>query len=72
MGSPGAYRADPEELHPSIIRYMQDKAVDPMLTCLRCDHEWKCRGKDLPDNCPKCHSNFWDKPRTRRIYKNGT
>ena len=47
------------------IKYMDDKAIPPMLTCERCGHEWPFKGGELPDNCAKCKSNFWDTPPNR-------
>jgi len=41
----------------------------PKLTCLRCEHEWTPRYEKKPENCPHCHSPYWNKP--RRTLKKG-
>ena len=51
------------------MRYMEDKAVPPMCTCERCTHEWKFKGPEAPNRCPKCKSAFWDKPYRSEAYK---
>ena len=40
---------------------------DNTLFCFRCYHHWKKRGDNPPKSCPnpKCHSPYWNKPRTR-------
>ena len=48
---------------------MEDKAVAPMSTCERCTHEWKFKGPEAPNQCPKCKSAFWDKPYRSEAYK---
>lgn len=37
------------------------------LKCSRCGHEWKKRGKHLPEICPnlKCKSPYWNHERVR-------
>ena len=35
----------------------------PVLECLRCGHTWVPRYNRYPQNCPKCNSPYWDKPR---------
>ena len=36
-------------------------------TCLRCGHSWYPRiHTESPRVCPNCHSQYWDRPRTRR------
>ena len=40
----------------------------PVLTCLRCGHQWIPRkiayaiGTNFPMSCPKCRSWYWDAP----------
>lgn len=35
--------------------------------CQRCGHQWVRRRPDQPPrSCPRCHSPYWDRPRTRR------
>lgn len=34
------------------------------LTCNRCGHKWLPRVK-IPVRCPKCISQYWNKPRRR-------
>ena len=31
------------------------------LHCVKCEHEWKQRGKKKPKCCPSCHNPNWDK-----------
>lgn len=39
---------------------------DNTLFCFRCYHTWKKRIKLRPSKyCPKCHSPYWNRPRTR-------
>lgn len=40
-------------------------------TCLRCGHEWHTLQPTKPKCCPtrKCHSIYWDRPRTNRPRK---
>lgn len=39
-------------------------------TCLKCDHEWERPAeKDPTDQCPKCHSDDYDKPRRGEMTK---
>lgn len=33
--------------------------------CLRCDKKWYPRLPGRPLTCPKCHSAYHDRPRTR-------
>ena len=35
-------------------------------TCLRCGHRWPRRGANRPRVCARCHSTYWDVPRTRQ------
>lgn len=28
----------------------------------KCRHVWTTRKKELPDQCPKCHSTKWNNP----------
>ena len=37
----------------------------PKATCIRCGGSWVPRKTEIKQ-CPKCHSNLWNKP---RIYK---
>jgi len=30
-----------------------------MLKCQRCEHEWRPRTDEMPKECPKCKSYFW-------------
>ena len=33
--------------------------------CERCSHKWAPRlKKETPRVCPKCHSPYWDRPRS--------
>lgn len=32
-----------------------------MCLCLRCDHKWRPRGKEVRI-CPRCKSPYWDRP----------
>ncbi len=36
-----------------------------MYECTRCGHTWKPRADRAPQNCPKCKSPYWDKPRQK-------
>jgi len=38
------------------------------LSCERCGHVWDTRLRD-PRVCPKCHSPYWNRPRTRQFKK---
>ena len=31
-----------------------------MLTCKRCEYQWKPRSKNRPVSCPECKSRQWD------------
>ncbi len=33
--------------------------------CFRCYHDWKRRKAELPKNCPKCNSPYWNRPRKK-------
>ncbi len=35
------------------------------LFCFRCYHTWKKRKSENPNNCPKCNSPYWNRPRKR-------
>ncbi len=35
-----------------------------ILKCKRCNHEWLKRKEELPTQCPKCHSPYWNKERS--------
>jgi len=39
------------------------------LTCKRCGHTWKPRTENLPSDCPKCKSPYWNKDRIIRNKK---
>ena len=34
--------------------------------CERCGHEWAPRTENIPKICPKCKSNYWDRPPKKR------
>ena len=34
--------------------------------CNRCNHDWQSNVA-YPKQCPKCHSPYWDKPRTYKL-----
>jgi rubrerythrin len=34
---------------------------EKILFCVKCEHEWKQRGKKKPKQCPSCHSPNWNK-----------
>jgi DNA-directed RNA polymerase subunit RPC12/RpoP len=38
-----------------------------ILRCNRCGHEWLRRMVQLPQQCPACHSKFWNRERVRAI-----
>ena len=38
---------------------------DNILSCIRCNHSWRMRGKNSPKYCPRCKSPYWNKPRKR-------
>jgi hypothetical protein len=29
--------------------------------CIKCNHKWKQRGKNIPKQCPRCHNPNWNK-----------
>jgi len=33
------------------------------LECLRCQHKWNPRKKQMPKVCPRCMSPYWNTPR---------
>ena len=35
------------------------------LFCFRCYHNWKKRKLKNPNNCPKCNSPYWNRPRKK-------
>ena len=39
---------------------MLDKKIN-FLSCVKCDHRWKQRGKKKPKQCPSCHSSNWNR-----------
>jgi rubrerythrin len=39
---------------------MQDKKIK-INRCVKCNHNWKQRGKKKPKKCPSCTSPNWDK-----------
>lgn len=36
-----------------------------IVKCKRCGHKWATRMQ--PNNCTKCNSPYWDKPRIRTM-----
>ena len=42
------------------------KIVPQKLTCKRCNRTWIPRTKQLPIQCPKCHSPYWNKERMKK------
>jgi len=39
--------------------------------CERCPHKWiPKRIDEMPVQCPRCKSSFWNKPRKNKISKN--
>lgn len=32
-------------------------------TCLKCGYQWRTRSSKRPEQCPRCTSRTWDKPR---------
>ena len=36
--------------------------------CMRCEHEWRTKvAGDIPKACSKCHSAYWDRPRSGKF-----
>jgi rubrerythrin len=38
-----------------------------ILRCLRCNYNWKRRGKKIPKFCPSCHNPNWNKKKDMDI-----
>ena len=34
---------------------------EKILFCVKCEHEWKQRGKKKPKKCPSCNNPNWNK-----------
>jgi predicted Zn-ribbon and HTH transcriptional regulator len=44
-----------------------NKSIElPTLECLRCGHIWIPRKPVEPNNCPKCISPYWNKPKWKQ------
>ncbi len=41
----------------------------PRLNCFRCGHIWIPRKHGNPKQCPKCHSPYWNKPKSKGVGK---
>jgi len=37
----------------------------PTCECLRCGHKWHPAKSSEPRVCAKCHSPYWNKPKTK-------
>lgn len=37
--------------------------------CIRCNHQWFPRKKEVAKVCPKCKSPYWDTPRRKPLQK---
>lgn len=42
-----------------------------IVSCKRCGHEWPTKDEGKIRVCPKCHSPWWDRPRTITSVTNG-
>jgi len=66
-------RIHPEwALHPEVPKVPiikpapKPKPTFKPLACKRCNSTWTPRSKELPVQCPRCHSPYWNKERKKR------
>ena len=52
-----------------IARLAKVKTVPVPRRCLRCGHHWKSVISHTPVQCPKCKSQYWNKPYSPRTLK---
>jgi len=64
---PGSFERKEESKKPvDIIPPPKPKVVLKPLVCKRCNRTWTPRKEELPIQCPKCRSPYWDRERVKR------
>ncbi len=56
----------PEEPKEQIKPAPKPKPTFKPLTCKRCNRTWTPRSKELPVQCPRCHSPYWNRDRMKK------